>query len=486
MGTILTPARPDLAKKFWEKALSSRDSHLLTLDDQMAYVQCMFVNAEHQKALELLDLLNSQHPKNGEILYNLTKASLMLGDREKALRYSREMVQQTMPPIAGKLLYLRLCMESPDPATRGEGEDFLAQFLSKDDSIEKEVLWSLAEIPNFERSSMQELKNRLSKLSTTFKAQLQLATWEVESALLSSEEAYSDLSSIVEPTNFEACAMLADWCNLHHLPLQALEWMPKERAMQNINWLLTRIKSLGQVAQWKEVVALISEKDCPLEIFWKHLLLAEAYSAMGQLEIASHNWHRAKAAVDNSPALQWVLIPTGEKLGLDQECNQLLFQMVSTGIDPTRISAYFFERAVRRNDYAPLPDLLNQLREVAPLNPDIQNDWAYFTLLFTPDHSEAKEMAETLCEEHPGVLRYHMTWALGKIQEGKPKEVLGRFQQFQVDWETLHPRWRLILALALAGAGEKEQGAHYLTRLDLRELNPKEQELLSLTFGTTP
>jgi tetratricopeptide (TPR) repeat protein len=484
MGTILTSIAPSNALLHWEQAAKSREIERWELDDEIAYIQCLLALRRAQDARDILQRLDRSYPDNIEVLHNLAKTSVLLGDQEEALRYARSAADHPASTPDRKLLYVRLCLNSENPSLRRQGELYLERLLEREGDLELPVLWALFETPNLSEALLRELSMRLRSKISSPEDGLILATMEVRSGLIDRRKAYEQLISEFNWESNEHRAVIATWCSDLGMPEQALQHMSMEWATGNADYFLTWIKALGSVGRWQDVLDGLSHRDSPLERFWLHYLTAEAHAALGQQTGAVNQWHRAKSALPATAEAYWLLLALADRLGLSSESDALASDMIPSGVNPSEIAAYYVGQAGIDGDYERLVAQLNRLRLAAPESPEALNDWAYYALLVSPTVDEQTlQAAEQLSNEHPTVLRYHMTWALGMIRQGKPEEVLGRFQQFQLQWETLHPKWRFILALALIHAGEEEQGRHYLNANDIEQLNPMEQQLLTTAMN---
>ena len=483
LGTLALFDDPEVSLKYWNQAIQMMGSiEGFPERDRMHYVQTLILNRELDKAKSVLLSFSEDSPSYADVLYNLVKVCYLKGDRVQALEYARAMIRNRETPIGRHLLYANLCLNEEDKSIRQEGEKHIEFLLKNEELIDDSVLWQMTQASGLSDPLQSRLDQALNGRITGFEERIQLVDYRVENKQITSEEGLTQLMRALDRNDSLAVVRLAQWCSQHDHHEAVVDLMNVDLALKRKDWFLMYIKSLGVLGEWKRVLRVLTSEDCPLEPFLLDILECEAYAESGDRIKAVSQWYRAKIA--SNPVLNdlWLLVRIGDKIGLERETEKLFRELVIVGENPEKVLAYVAERELANEDYDAFYRHLTTFRELYNNVGSIVNDWAYYSFLMGRRVVEATEAVNQLVEQDPSQLRYHMTWALGQIKIGHYREVLARFQQFDLDWMELHPKWRFILALALAGVGEYEQADAYLEGVDPQTLRPMELELYEKHF----
>ena len=483
LATLTLFSNPVISLKYWDQAIALQDSFESFSDlDKMHYVQTLILNRELQRAKEVLLSFDVDSPSYADALYNLVKVCYLSGDKEQAFEYGREMIRNRNTPIQRHLFFASMCLSSPDESIRKEGEKHVKFLLGNDDLVDDSVLWQMTQLTNLSEGLRDKLDKALNRRITVFEERVQLVDYRIANKLVTPEEGLNELAGSLDRDDQLALVRLALWCSKHGFPDEAVDLMSVDLATKRKDWFVMYIKNLGVLGQWEKIINILTTEDCPIEEFLLDVLKCEAYSENGDQIKAINQWYRAKIASDPVINDLWLLIRIGDKMELEEETEKLLRELVIIGENPEKVVAYVAQRELAKSDYESFYRQLTGFKELYSNIGSIVNDWAYFSVLLDKNVDEAMEVVDKLVERDPKQLRYHMTWALGQIKQRHYREVLARFQQFDIDWMALHPKYRFILALALAGVGEYEQGEAYLEGIEKESYNPYELELYEKHF----
>jgi hypothetical protein len=475
--------QPKVSLQYWDQAFEvAHDVENISFSDKMGYVQALIINGQFDKARQFLETLQGDEKQQAEIDYNLAKVCYMSKDLEAALEFGRKMVRSRFTPLSRHVFYASMCLSSDSASHIAEGERHIKILIENNDLITDSMLWEMAQIPGLSAEIDRKLQTALDKRISDFDEAMAFASYSVRSGQRSVTEAYEKLLSGINPADDSQRAKLAKWCQTYQLWDEMDRWIDLPLSLKRKDWFLTYMKLLGHQKKWSKIREVLETEDCPIEVFWKHILLSDAYYELGEKAKATNAWFRAKIESQPIPLHLWILVRTGDKMVMTQEVTALLDELILVGVPPEQVIAYIAGRDFAVQNYEGFYLELESFREKYPANPEILNDWIYYSFLLERNELEAWQEINDLVAQYPKRLRYHMTWALGKIREKAYRDVLARFQQFDVDWETLHPKWRFILAIALAGAGEVEQGKHYLAGIKTEEMNQYELELYERHF----
>ena len=483
MAMILMYRKPGTSLKYWEQSRELwKDPEPIPFSDQMNYVQILILNNQLDLARSVLMKLTASETEASEIDYNLAKISVLKGERNLAIQYARKMVENRYTPVRRQLFFIGLCLQSDDPAIRREGEMHIRVLVENEALIDDSILWDITQFRNLSPELSTMVKEKLDGKVRAYDERIALAEYQVRNKIKEPLEAYQELEAALYKEDMLSVVNLAKWCSKYGLVDQVLELVSVDTALMRKDWFLLYVKNLGRDGRWKEILDLLDKRDCPVEPFWSSLLKAETCFEMGDEAKAVNAWFRAKLVSQPDLDQYWLLIRLGDQLDLKEDAVDLVENLVALGAAPEQVVQYLCERELTVGNWEELYTILSSYKERYPERPDIVNDWAYYAILLDHADEDLLRVVDELVEAHPDQLRYHMTWAIAQIKKGNYRQVLARLQQFNLDWMSLHPKWRFILALALAGVGEFEQAQAYIENIDFDTLNPYENALYDKVF----
>ncbi len=481
LAIVLNFTSPAVARQYWEQAIEYTGDQI-TIQDRMAYVQCLIVNNDFLAAEQELLKVLEQDPNNVDAQYNLSKIYVLIGQETRALEYARDFIQSADTPIERHLFYIGMCLNSDDPSIIAEGDAHIEFLLDNSDLINDQVMWQMTEIDALNIEIKRRLQDQLQLRVDEFEDEIRLVNHRIQTGVITRNEGFEYLMGKTREADNRYVTRLAEWCSDVGLAEQVPVLLSVPLALQRKDWFLILIRNLGRLERWDAVVRILEEEQCPIERFWLYILKVEAYRAMDSDAEMVNAWYRAKLEALPLPLHFWTLIEMGNEAGLNYEADALLDRLVILGVPAEEILGYGARLAHESRNFDRLYTTLTSFYDKYGGNPDIANDWAYYSILMDQNGGEAREVVETLSKQYPNRLRYHMTWALGRIKDSRYSEVLARFQTIDVEWETLHPKWRLILAFALAGVDEFQQAQYYLEGVDMEQFNEYERAIYERLF----
>lgn len=476
LGTILTLSRPREALDFWTQARAIQPE--LPYDDALDYVQCLLVNGKLNESREMLLELREQRESDPRVSYHLSRIASLTGDHELAYRYAKDLIWSRNTHMRYRLFFIKQGLESGVKQWASDAENQMELLLKNPDLLEDEFLWRLISVGNVGKELQRKMVDQLASRVGSFPQELLWVEYQIRNQFLSPEQGLDYLKSKRSPDSHSELILLASWCNQRRLYSEVVELIDNETALSRRDAYAILMAALLMTQDWDRVEVLISNDNPPLEAFWFNLLKAQLMAVRGEHSQATHFWYRAKARVVDDAREMWSLIEVGDRLGLHEETRPLLEQVVNRSGSPERVVEYLGARLLKQKQYGRLLEELKRFADRFPRQDSIVSEWAYYAFLLQQDVEEASVRIDEICDEHPEVLAYHMTWAMGEIMQGRYREVLARLSQVSVDWESVYPKWRFILALALAGVGEHAQSEHYLSGIDLSALAAPEAAVL--------
>jgi len=350
--------------------------------------------------------------------------------------------------------------------------------LKNDDLLSADFVWQLAELENLESDLKMTLTEHLGSRIHSYQEHLDWVNYQVQNQIVSENEGFELLKAKTELSNESERYMLAEWASAHGLERETAKLIDNDMGLKRKDYYLLLLRSLSRIGEWERVYALLEDSSPPLDSYWLHLLKSNYFFQQEQEARARQEWYRAKIELPTEVSAIWSLIRLGDALELFDATDDLLEQVLQRTGSPDPVINYLGSRYLETEQFEELYRTLKRFHQRFPGHEEIANEWVYYAFLLKRDMEEAENAIEDLYDSHPERLRYHMTWALGRIQAGDYPSVLERLRHFDVNWSEVHPKWRFILALALLGVGESEQAHHYLNGIDVQALSIPEQQLL--------
>jgi tetratricopeptide (TPR) repeat protein len=474
LGLLLLRSSPEQSRSFWEKATET-DPAQMQQPDWLAYVQCLILCGDLQQAENILD--QHLHEKAGMHGYQMSKIRLLQGRHAEALKLAEASLNHEPVDLRTLLHFASMAFQFGDTPARASASKHLLSQLESTPPPPFEAMEAIARLPGTGQSIRESCAKALRQVpAAPIETRLLLADLEIELQQSLPIENWNQLLETASPMSDEQCIQIGNWGLRHNLSTEVTRLIPKERAAVHKNLFLIRLKALSRSDQWDALLHELENRQAPLTVFWRHLLLAEAHLNQNSNAQATTHWQRAANESPVQADAQWELIRLGMRIGNDEKMNQLFAARILDG-EADLVQTFLVQRLAISSNH---PQMLSSLAWISSQFPQLhswRNDWAYHALLLGVQREKAMQVASALSTEFPQKLSYHMTWAMGAVQEGRHREVLERLRHFKLDWETLPLPWRIILALALEGVGERETALHYVSDLNPDTLNPWERKL---------
>ena len=122
--------------------------------------------------------------------------------------------------------------------------------------------------------------------------------------------------------------------------------------------------------------------------------------------------------------------------------------------------------------------IANELLQLAPDDPLYKNNLAYFLYLEGNVTESSLNSMRALVEEHPEIIQYRLTLALGLLRSGQPLKAQKLLESNSFEWGNLSPQGQMIYAVVLAENGEQSVAKGLVSQLDAEEFLAEEKALL--------
>jgi tetratricopeptide (TPR) repeat protein len=473
MGYLLSLHAPAQAVDFWEKALSSHPEKANS-DDWLAYVQVLLILNRGEDAQAIIEQHGLQSDRSGA--YNLSKALLLQGKTTEALHWARIAAHYPEPELRHLHHHAGLALHFGDAETKDGAIRLLKEGLESQLEASHTLLSDVIGLQELPLPVRKRAAALLLQQEIPLADRLPAATVMAQTSIMPEETLWEWLLSACDREDAAAVAALGRWMLQQGRPAQTLDLIPERLASGNRDLFLLHLQALYHSGERDRVRLLLQRADVPLPDQWKHWILSQTLKEAGETDAARSSWLRAARDAPHNPDLSWALVQGCGGLGLEERANSMLLDLVIRGQEE-KVRLFLVKRFTQDGDLARYVASLKSLSQQFRNSPEWTNDWAWHTLLLGRDREEALEAIEHQLSLHPGKLALHMTWALDSVKRQDPRPVLERLRHFKVDWESMPPRWRWILAVALMQVGEEQQARHYAKGISAASLTPEEQLL---------
>ncbi len=280
---------------------------------------------------------------------------------------------------------------------------------------------------------------------------------------------------------------LVFWMSGANLAAHAVEWAvqraPQVSLMPEVHSPLAGCYLM--LHDWPALLAITKNGPWPQAEHIRHAYRARAFREQGHASLARTEWELAMTATSGrADAIKW-LAKIAIDSGWDEEADQALW----AAIEKTQDSAWAVERLGRRYHDSKNTDGLRRIAarliETSPSDENIQNDFAYLSLLLDKDSARAASIARDLYSRHPDNAAYTSTHALALHGAKRFAEALQALEALPAA-QLEQPAIALFYGLILSANRDPEKARRYLELSRQAQLLPEEARLLAKATQALP
>ena len=290
----------------------------------------------------------------------------------------------------------------------------------------------------------------------------------------------SALASAFNNPKLDGAIDFARWLNRRQAHPEAIEFIGRERALGDAEWLLVYLDAHAALERWSDVFSMLdAETVVGLSDSIRLMFLARAAEESGDAVGADQSWREMqRTLMYEKPEVASFVANYTTRIGqLDQAFKA--FQTMSKHRE-TSLQGYLGMIRTWPSD-APLEDLVDLYKEFLGNFPNIGEarvDLAYLQLLTGQDLQNAADESLKIFLKEPNSLATLSVAALGRLKTGSPQSAAMLYEGKSIPWGDVPPQWRVIRVAVLVGNGQAEEASHLAASIKVEKLRPQEQELL--------
>lgn len=304
----------------------------------------------------------------------------------------------------------------------------------------------------------------------------------------SQEAVVSQLMAVHSDRQTEDALEFARWLNRRQAPALAIDFIGRDRALANTDWLLVYLDAHAALERWGEVFSMLdAETVVDLSESIRLLFLARAAEKSGEKEAAEAAWREMQMnLLYEKPEVVSFVANYAARIGQGDQA----FRAFST-MSKRRESALQGYLGMIRTwpTDAPLEGLIGTYEEFLEAFPNIGEahvDLAYLRLLNDTNTREAAEAALDMHRREPGSLASLSVAALGLLKTGAPEEASMLYDGKSIQWSGAPSPWKAVRVAVLNANGRHVEAAELAATINAGVLRPREQELLGGGDASSP
>ena len=272
----------------------------------------------------------------------------------------------------------------------------------------------------------------------------------------------------------------ARWLNRRFDYKEAIDFIGKDRALSDADWLLVYLDAHAGLDRWGDVFTLL-DADTVVELSEsiRLLFLARAAKKAGKEIEADDLWremHRILAF--EKPEIASFVAAYTFRIG-EQEQSIKAYRILAHRRD-TALEGYLgITRNWPKND--PAENLLAVYDEFLQSFPNLtgqQIEQAYLELLVGRDTTEAAAKALSLLKHSPDSLPAISSAALGLLKMGEIEKANATCKAKEIDWQNAKDSLKCVRVAVLQAAGKTQEAEEIASRINKSQIRPEELMLL--------
>ena len=457
----------------------------LTPEDLLARAQITARFGNDEQFSEAIDALGKAG-KIKEAAELRTARQLRQGDIDRAIAEARAAAVASDDP-APQLALARLLVQRYRPEF-GPGRNPSAEALAGsseaveiidsllDTPLRKDALaFALNEVNSSPANRQRWAAAAMEKVDIDNPALLPAAAVLVRSGQKTPQQIHEQLRPLFDAAPLERRASYALWLTGAGLPMEALTLITAQEAGESTTAFGARTEALFAMENLDGVLAAV-EAGGNIDGDVRLAAKARAEYARGRgPQGGAAALREAMDAAAKSRRLEFI-IPNGDALGASNVVDEKLAELCG---DPA-VADYVFRVARDRFSRSGRPSLLaasfERARAASPQSAAVQDYVRYLAL--TGDEEVSLEETAAACAAEPANVTFRITHALNLLENNRPGEAFGIFDDITVFADRLPPGQLAVLAAVLAGSGESARARAAAVSINPDLLSPGEYALV--------
>jgi hypothetical protein len=272
----------------------------------------------------------------------------------------------------------------------------------------------------------------------------------------------------------------ARWLNRRLHYKEAVDFIGRERAASNPDWLLLYLDALAGLERWNDIFTMLdADTIIGLSDSIRLLFLARAAEKSGESESAEKSWREMQLGLAyEKPEVVSFIAAYALRIGEREQATKAYTALSHR--KETALEGYLgLIRCWPQNtSAAELLPLYEEFTESFPLLAEARSDQTYLKLLTNDKPATTAAIAKEFYDNTPHSLASLSIAALGMLKTGNPAGADALYEGKIISWLSAPTPWRTVRAAVLYGIGKTKEADELSRTINKSQLRPEERALL--------
>ena len=288
------------------------------------------------------------------------------------------------------------------------------------------------------------------------------------------------LASHFSTQKIEDQLAFARWLNNSQFHKQSIDFIGRERALSNTEWLLIYLDALAGLDRWNDIFTLLDENSISgLSDSVRLMFLARSAQKSGDSLQATENWtEMQRTLLYEKPEVVSFIASYTFRIGETEQASKV-FKILSSRRETALEGFLGLIRCTPKN--SPAADIIPlyiELLEVFPNMEEARNDLTYLQLITNQNLFDASFAAHEALKKSPNSLAAMSLSAVAHLKNNDPALADAIYKDKLIPWSTAPDPWKNVRAAVLYATGKKSEADELVSTIDKNQLRPEERALL--------
>jgi hypothetical protein len=272
----------------------------------------------------------------------------------------------------------------------------------------------------------------------------------------------------------------ARWLNRRLNYKESVDFIGRERAASNPDWLLLYLDALAGQERWNDIFNMLdADTIIGLSDSIRLLFLARAAEKSGEREKADQSWREMQLGLAyEKPEVVSFIAAYALRIG---ERDQAI-KAYTTLSDRKETALEGYLGLIRcwpqNTSAAELLPLYQKFTESFPTLAEARSDQTYLKLLMNEKPATTAAIAKEFYDNSPHSLASISIAALGMLKNGNAAGADALYNGKTIAWLSAPAEWKTVRAAVLYGVGKKKEADEIVRTINKSQLRPEERALL--------
>ena len=272
----------------------------------------------------------------------------------------------------------------------------------------------------------------------------------------------------------------ARWLNRRIHYKESVDFIGRERATSNPDWLLLYLDALAGLERWNDIFTMLdADTIIGLSDSIRLLFLARAAEKSGERERADESWREMQLGLAyEKPEVVSFIAAYALRIGEREQAIKAY-----TALSHRKETALEgFLGLIRcwppNTPAAELLPLYQEFTDSFPTLAEARSDQTYLKLLTNEKPATTAAIAKEFYDNTPQSLAALSIAALGMLKTGTAAEADALYDGKTISWLSAPAAWKTVRAAVLYGIGKKKEADELARTINKSQLRPEERALL--------